>query len=110
LHSNPDEWVEPERFIPERFDPRSKYFLTPDGKKRHPFSYAPFFGGKRICLGKTFAEITSRMVGSRLLNCFDFEFMNKQHYEAKPQNHMSMRAMSSCFVRISDIKFQDMEF
>ena len=103
LQSNPDEWIDPERFIPERFDPKSEYFLTPYGKKRHPFSYAPFFGGKRICLGKTFAEIASKMVGSKLLNTFEFEFLNKAHLNEKPVNHLSMRTMSACFVRVSDL-------
>ena len=56
LHHNPDEWQEPERFIPERFDPASKYYLTPKGTRRHPMSFGPFIGGKRNCLGKTFAE------------------------------------------------------
>jgi cytochrome P450 family 4 len=56
LHHNPDQWQEPERFIPERFSSDSKYFLTPEGKRRSPMSFGPFLGGKRICLGKTFAE------------------------------------------------------
>jgi cytochrome P450 len=56
LHHNPEEWQEPSRFIPERFSPESKYFLTPSGKRRSVFSYGPFLGGKRISLGKTFAE------------------------------------------------------
>jgi cytochrome P450 len=56
LHHNPEEWQDPEKYIPERFDPSSKFFLTPSGTKRHPMSYGPFLGGKRICLGKTFAE------------------------------------------------------
>lgn len=29
LHHDPDQWISPERFIPERFDPESKYYLTP---------------------------------------------------------------------------------
>jgi cytochrome P450 len=56
LHNNPDEWITPSQYIPERFDPESPFYLTPYGNKRHPMSYGPFLGGKRICLGKTFAE------------------------------------------------------
>lgn len=56
LHHNPDEWISPEKFIPERFDKESPLSLTPKGNRRHPMSFGPFLGGKRICLGKTFAE------------------------------------------------------
>jgi len=31
LCNNPREWIEPERFIPERFDAESPYYLTPKG-------------------------------------------------------------------------------
>ena len=60
----------------ERFDPQSEFFLTPEGKKRHPLAFAPFFGGKRICLGKTFAETVSKVVVPTLLGTFDFEFVD----------------------------------
>ena len=45
LGQNPDEWKEPTKFCPERFDPESDYFLTPAGKKRNPYSFSPFLGG-----------------------------------------------------------------
>jgi cytochrome P450 len=76
LAHNPEEWIEPEKYIPERFDPRSKYYLTPKGQKRHPMSYSPFLGGKRICLGKTFAEMVSKVIGPTLLLEFDYDFVD----------------------------------
>ena len=47
LHNNPDQWQSPEKFIPERFDPTSKYYLTPNGTARNFFSYGPFGFGIR---------------------------------------------------------------
>ena len=56
LQTNVKEWKEPEKYIPERFDPESPWSLTPSGTKRSPYSFGAFLGGKRICVGKTFAE------------------------------------------------------
>ena len=81
---DPKQWIEPEKFIPERFDSDSQYFLTPNKERRHPFSFIPFSNGKRSCLGKTFAEISKRTVLSFILLNFDFEFVNKDHYHSKP--------------------------
>ena len=77
LQRNPKQWIEPDKYIPERFDPNSRYYFTPEGKKRHPMAFSPFFGGKRICLGKTFAETVSKIFGPTLLGTFDFKFQNK---------------------------------
>jgi len=55
LCKNPSEWIQPEKFIPERFDMSSPLSLTPSGQKRNAFSFSPFLGGSRICLGMTFA-------------------------------------------------------
>ena len=66
LHHNAREWIEPEKYIPERFDPSSKYFLTPAGNKRSSMSYGPYLGGKRICLGKTFADLMVKFVLSTI--------------------------------------------
>eukprot|EP00351_Strombidinopsis_sp_SopsisLIS2011_P005270 CAMPEP_0116878832 /NCGR_PEP_ID=MMETSP0463-20121206/10587_1 /TAXON_ID=181622 /ORGANISM="Strombidinopsis sp, Strain SopsisLIS2011" /LENGTH=175 /DNA_ID=CAMNT_0004527457 /DNA_START=1007 /DNA_END=1534 /DNA_ORIENTATION=+ len=77
LHHNAKEWIEPEKFIPDRFDPTSVYFFTPSGSKRNPYSFAPFLGGQRICLGKTFAETVSKFVGPTLAHKYSFEFEDK---------------------------------
>jgi len=76
LANDPKEWIEPERFIPERFEVNSPYYLTPSGKKRNPFSFSPFLGGQRVCLGKTFAETISKLTVTTLLSTFDFHFLD----------------------------------
>mmetsp|Transcript_9700 Transcript_9700/g.13254 ORF Transcript_9700/g.13254 Transcript_9700/m.13254 type:complete len:104 (-) Transcript_9700:78-389(-) len=71
-------------FKPERFDPSSEWYLKPDGKKRSPFAFSPFLGGVRVCLGKTFAEVTLRMTLPLYYHCFDFEFVKEEHKRVRP--------------------------
>ncbi|CDW82254.1 cytochrome family subfamily polypeptide 55 precursor [Stylonychia lemnae] len=84
LQNNPKEWIQPDQFIPERFDPLNPYYLTPAGTKRNSFSFGPFFGGKRICLGKTFAESLMKCLISIIVNQIDFEFEDKELLKRKP--------------------------
>jgi cytochrome P450 len=72
LGHNPKEWIEPEKFFPERFNPEHEYFKTPDGKRRNPYSFSPFLGGQRICVGKTFVELVSKLTLPSLYANFDF--------------------------------------
>ena len=62
LHMSQKQWIEPQKFIPDRFNPSSPYFLTPEGTRRSPMSFVPFLGGKRICVGKTFAELVAKSI------------------------------------------------
>lgn len=80
LHHNPRQWREPNRFIPERFDPESDYSLTPDGQKRDPMSYLPFLGGTRICFGKTFAEVVAKTVDCMLVEALDMQFEDEERF------------------------------
>ena len=75
LCNNPDEWIEPGKFIPERFNSESKYYPTPRGTKRNPYSFSPFLGGMRICIGKTFVEAVSKFVLPTMLTHFKWEFL-----------------------------------
>ena len=62
LHMNQSQWQRPTEFLPDRFDPAHPLSKTPSGQKRHTFAWLPFNGGKRICFGKTFAEISLKFL------------------------------------------------
>ena len=54
--------------------------MTPDGKKRNPFAFLAFSGGRRICFGKTLAEYKVKYLAAYLTELFDFEFENPENY------------------------------
>jgi cytochrome P450 len=66
LHRHPDFWVEPERFDPARFSPERS-------EKRNAWSYLPFSGGQRQCIGNTFSLVETVVLLAQLLRRFDVE-------------------------------------
>jgi cytochrome P450 len=68
-HRDKDHWENPEQFCPTRFDHHS-------GQKQPPFTYVPFGGGPRNCIGAAFAQVESKVVLARLLQTFEFELLN----------------------------------
>ena len=55
MHRNPKYFPEPDRFIPERW--------TPEAREGRPkFSYFPFGGGPRVCIGENFAWMEGTLV------------------------------------------------
>ena len=79
LHHDQTQWgTRHNEYIPERFDPSSEHFKTPNGKPRHPYSYAPFFGGHRVCLGKTFAETVAKKLIAMILKHYTLEHANEK--------------------------------
>jgi len=66
-HRDPDIWENAEDFCPERFA---------HGRKTPPFSYVPFGGGPRACIGAAFGQAEARIVLRRLLQTYRFEFTN----------------------------------
>ncbi len=63
-------------------------------------SFGSFLGGKRICLGKTFAEIMSKVVAPSFINFFDFEFVNKEFYRKKILINISVQQRPKLQMRI----------
>ena len=88
LHHNPTQWQRPKEFLPQRFNHTDPLFLTPDGKKRHSHAFAPFNGGKRVCFGKTFAEVKLKMMAIYLTQYFNFEHVDAK-YREKDTYHIS---------------------
>jgi cytochrome P450 len=70
-HRHKGYWRHPERFDPGRFD--LKVHPQPE-----PYTYLPFGGGPRNCIGAAFAQLEVKVVLSRLIQRFDF-ILNEKH-------------------------------
>lgn len=60
IHRLPDIWGDPEIFRPERWDPASEQKIV-------PWSYFPFGGGPRICIGMPFAQLEAKLLLATIL-------------------------------------------
>lgn len=74
---NSKEFIEPFKFLPERFDPKSKYYKTADGESRHPFSYIPFSFGPRKCPGMTLAILEIKTILAYMVTKLEYEIDEK---------------------------------
>ncbi len=65
VQRDPRFWSDPLAFKPERF--------APDAPRPVPYAYIPFGGGKRSCIGRSFAMIESQAIIPTLLRLVRFE-------------------------------------
>jgi cytochrome P450 len=70
-------WQRPESFDPERFTKANE-------KLQVPFTYLPFGGGPRGCIGGNYAMLQILMILSVLLRRYDFQLTPGQTIEARP--------------------------
>jgi cytochrome P450 len=66
LHRHPAYWDNPEGFDPERFS---------DSEGRDRYTYMPFGGGPRMCIGNAFAKMEAKIVLASLLRRVHFELV-----------------------------------
>lgn len=76
-HHAPRYWKNPENFEPERF-------AKEEMKLRTPFTFLPFGGGPRVCIGQHYAMLQILMILSELIRRYDFQLVPGQTIEARP--------------------------
>ena len=64
IHKDKDYWINPEGFDPERFN-------AENSAGRHGFSYLPFGGGPRICIGNHFAMMEATLILASIVHHYD---------------------------------------
>jgi cytochrome P450 len=70
-HHSPKYWDEPEEFRPERF-------MGDAARKRKPYTYLPFGGGRRSCIGGAMSQVENTLALSLLLRRFRPEYVGSE--------------------------------
>ncbi len=76
-HHAAQHWPDPEQFQPARF-------VKENDKLRTPFTYLPFGGGPRVCIGNHYAMLQILMILRALVARYDFQLTPGQTIEAHP--------------------------
>lgn len=69
-HHDPRFWDEPEKFKPERW-------MGDAAKKRQKYTYLPFGGGRRSCIGGAMSQVENTLALSILLRRFQPEYVGQ---------------------------------
>ncbi len=97
-HRHPDLWDNPSEYRPERFIER----------KNKGYSFYPYGGGKRLCLGMHLArmEITTIIA----LFVVTFEFKLKPGVNIDPITHMTLKSKNGIPLTVKRLKFTKKAF
>jgi len=96
LHHHPRYWDEPEAFLPERFDESQSH-------TRPPFTYLPFSGGPRHCLGERFARQAATIILSMIMQRAQLQLIPGQRITTAPllTNHISGKILFTLRPRVA---------
>jgi cytochrome P450 len=82
-------WQSPNEFKPERF--------ARDAKKPPAFTYVPFGGGARACIGAAFAQVEAKVVLTRILQQFKLKDVGRK---VKPYMGATLEPHPGVFLRV----------
>ncbi|NJL80445.1 MAG: cytochrome P450 [Richelia sp. RM2_1_2] len=77
IHRHPEFWENPDQFNPDNFLPEKV-------NQKPNFAYFPFGGGKRICIGKSFALMEATIIIALISQRFKLELLPNQNIEIDP--------------------------
>jgi cytochrome P450 len=84
---------EPERFMPERFAPENEHNIV-------PFSWFPFGGGGRACIGREMALLEIELLLMMMLKQFRLEFAPGQTRDVQPNPLISLEPKGGIKVKV----------
>jgi cytochrome P450 len=100
IHRLPEIWGDAEAFRPERWDPVA-------GQKVLSWSYFPFGGGPRICIGMPFAQLEAKLLLATILPRFTPRVMPGYQPELNPL--ITLRPKNGLPVILASTRAQDAE-
>lgn len=92
-HRRPDFWPNPEAVDPERFTPERV-------AERPAFSYLPFGGGPRQCIGMRLAEFQTQLMLATILQRFGFHLVPGRRLE--PEATLSLRPKGGLWMTLHE--------
>jgi cytochrome P450 len=82
LHHDPRFWPDPEVFDPTRFMPEN-------ARRHHRSAYLPFGGGRRICIGSSFALMEATLIAAAMSRDFVYDLV--AGHPVEPEATLTLR-------------------
>lgn len=77
IHRNPEYWKNPDEFEPDRFLPENE-------EARPSYTYIPFGGGPRMCIGSNFAMMEMQIILPMIVRHFTWKLADDTCIESEP--------------------------